>query len=116
VATVADETLSPPLGAYYRAGKRRLDRDDVRALGYTGEVSGLGAWGPIVNGGAWLTIEDTNVDLQFRDLDLVEHWLSEAHAGRFEMLDQHGCLVSVELLARARASVADVRRNLRGHQ
>jgi hypothetical protein len=45
------------LGVYYRGGERCLDPDDVRALGYTGEVSGLGAWGPIVNGGAWLTVE-----------------------------------------------------------
>jgi Nucleotidyltransferase domain len=81
------------LGVYYRAGVRRLNPDDVRGLGYAGEVSGLGAWGPIVNGGAWLTVEGTPVDLLFRDLDLVEHWLSEALAGRFEVLDQHGCLV-----------------------
>ena len=40
------------LGVYYRAGEHGLDADDVRALGYTGEVSALGAWGPIVNGGA----------------------------------------------------------------
>jgi hypothetical protein len=81
------------LGVYYRGGERCLDPDDVRALGYTGEVSGLGAWGPIVNGGAWLTVEGIPVDLLFRDLDLVEHWLSEAYAGRFEVLDQHGSLV-----------------------
>ncbi|MGO9973457.1 MAG: nucleotidyltransferase domain-containing protein [Solirubrobacteraceae bacterium] len=81
------------LGVYYRTRERRLDPDDVRALGYEGEVSALGAWGPIVNGGAWLTVEGIPVDLLFRDLDIVEHWLSEAHAGRFEVLDQHGCLV-----------------------
>jgi hypothetical protein len=81
------------LGVYCRSGQCFLDPDDVRALGYEGEVSGLGAWGPIVNGGAWLTIEGAQVDLLFRDLDLVEHWLSESHAGRFEVLGQHGCLV-----------------------
>ncbi|MBV9048905.1 MAG: nucleotidyltransferase domain-containing protein [Solirubrobacterales bacterium] len=81
------------LAVYYRTSRRRLDPDDVRALGYTGEVSELGAWGPIVNGGAWLTVADHPVDLLFRDLDLAEHWLREAHAGRFEVLDQHGYLV-----------------------
>jgi hypothetical protein len=81
------------LAVYYRASKRTLDPQDVRALGYAGEVSELGAWGPIVNGGAWLTVAGLPVDLLFRDLDLVEHWLTEAHAGRFEVLDQHGCLV-----------------------
>ena len=81
------------LGVYYRAGERPLDPNDVRALGYLGEVSELGAWGPIVNGGAWLTVAGTPVDLLFRDLDLVECWLTEAHAGRFKVLDQHGYLV-----------------------
>jgi predicted nucleotidyltransferase len=81
------------LAIYYCARRRRLDPDDVRALGYPGEVSALAAWGPIVNGGAWLTVSETPVDLLFRDLDLAEHWLSEADAGRFEVLDQHGCLV-----------------------
>jgi len=81
------------LGVYYRAGERPLDPDDVRALGYTGEVTGLGAWGPIVNGGAWLTVDNMPVDVLFRDLDLVEHWLAEADDGRFELLDQHGYLV-----------------------
>lgn len=33
------------------------------------------------------------VDVLVRDLDLVERWLSEAIAGRFEILDQHRCLV-----------------------
>jgi hypothetical protein len=33
------------------------------------------------------------VDLLFRDLDIAEHWLREAHEGRFEVCDQHGYLV-----------------------
>ena len=80
------------LGVYYRAGEHGLDADDVRALGYTGEVSALGAWGPIVNG-----VRDSwsrhPVDVLFRDLELVEHWLQRGLAGRFEILDQHRCLV-----------------------
>lgn len=81
------------LGVYYRGGERPLDPDDVRALGYEGKVTSLGAWGPIVNGGAWLTVDGVSVDVLFRDLDLVEHWLSETQEGRFEVLDQHGYLV-----------------------
>ncbi len=81
------------LGVYYRGDTRLLDPDDVRALGYHGQVTGLGDWGPLVNGGAWLTVGGVLVDILFRDLDLVEHWLSEAHDGRFEVLDQHGYLV-----------------------
>jgi predicted nucleotidyltransferase len=56
------------LGVYYRGSQRPLDPADLRRLGYTGHVSELGEWGPIVNGGAWLTIDSTPVDVLFRDL------------------------------------------------
>ena len=78
------------LGVYYRGA---LDADDVRRLGHAGYVSELGEWGPIMNGGAWLTIEDTAVDVLFRDLDMVERWLAEAEQGRFEVLAQNGYIV-----------------------
>jgi hypothetical protein len=48
-------------------------------------VAEPGDWGRIVNGGAWLEVERERVDLLYRDLDDVEHWLSEADAGRFEI-------------------------------
>ena len=78
------------LGVYYRGSQRALEPADVRGLGHRGYVSELGEWGPIVNGGAWLTIEDTPVDVLFRDLDSVECWLAEAEQGRFEVLTQNG--------------------------
>jgi predicted nucleotidyltransferase len=81
------------LAVYYRASQRRLDPDDVRRLGHIGHVSELGEWGPIVNGGAWLTIADTPVDVLFRELDSVEAWLGEAQQGRFEVLAQNGYVV-----------------------
>src|SRR5436309_3937016 len=62
------------LGVYYRGLERPLDPDDVERLGYAGTVSGLGEWGPIVNGGAWLTVDGVSVDVLFRDLDIVERW------------------------------------------
>lgn len=34
-------------------------------------------------GGAWLTIDGRRVDVHYRDLDVVEHELAEAAAGRF---------------------------------
>jgi hypothetical protein len=49
--------------------------------------------GPIVHGGAWLTIEDTPVDVLFRDLDVIEGWLHDAERGRFEVLVQNGYIV-----------------------
>ena len=36
-----------------------------------------------MNGGAWLTVGQRRVDVHYRDLDDVEHWLAEAQAGRF---------------------------------
>jgi predicted nucleotidyltransferase len=75
------------LGLYYRG---RLDPGDIRGLGHEGHVSELGEWGPIVDGGAWLTLDGTPVDVLFRDIDRVERWLDDARRGRFEILVQNG--------------------------
>ncbi|MEV6896605.1 nucleotidyltransferase domain-containing protein [Amycolatopsis sp. NPDC051372] len=69
------------VAVYYRGA---FDPGDLRALGYPGEVSGLGEWGGgVFIGGAWLTIDGRRVDVHYRDLDSVEHELAEARAGRF---------------------------------
>jgi predicted nucleotidyltransferase len=81
------------LGLYYRGSCQPFDPDRLRDLGYDGYVSALGEWGPIVHGGAWLTTDDTPVDVLFRDLDTVEAWLEDAEHGRFEVLSQHGYIV-----------------------
>lgn len=73
-------------GLYYRDA---IDTDAIRALGYRGEVVEPGAWGRIVNGGAWLEVDGERVDLLYRDLAVVEHWTAEAEAGRYEV-DQVG--------------------------
>jgi Nucleotidyltransferase domain len=69
-------------GLYYRD---RISAEDVRALGFEGEVVKPGAWGRLVNGGARLTVDGQRVDLLYRELDAVEHWLAEAEAGRYEV-------------------------------
>jgi hypothetical protein len=69
-------------GLYYRG---RLDPADIVALGWPGRVFAPGEWGRLVNGGAWLTIEGTKVDLIYRDLDEVLRWTSAAGDGRFEI-------------------------------
>jgi hypothetical protein len=78
------------LGVYYRGSRRALDPEDLRRLGHRGFVSGLGEWGPIVNGGAWLTVDGTAVDVLYRDLDTIEGWLADARDGRFAILAQNG--------------------------
>lgn len=81
------------LGVYYRRSQRTLDPEDLRAVGHEGYVSEVGEWGPIMNGGAWLTIAATPVDVLYRDLDTVERGLADAEQGRFEILTQNGYIV-----------------------
>jgi hypothetical protein len=92
----ADGTERPDsdwdLGLYYR-GAAPIDPADVRALGHHGHVSELGEWGPIVHGGAWLTVDGLAADVLFRDLDVVERWLAHAEQGRYEVLTQNGYVV-----------------------
>ncbi|MCC3772642.1 nucleotidyltransferase domain-containing protein [Streptomyces sp. UNOC14_S4] len=69
------------LGLYYRGA---FDPDDLRALGWDGEVSDIGGWGGgVFNGGAWFTVDGRRVDVHYRDLDVVEHELAECGQGRF---------------------------------
>ncbi|HEY3505166.1 MAG TPA: nucleotidyltransferase domain-containing protein [Actinocatenispora sp.] len=76
------------LSVYYRG---RFDPAELRALGWPGEVSELGAWGDgVFNGGAWLRVPagdgtEVPVDVHYRDLDAVEHELAAARAGRFRI-------------------------------
>jgi hypothetical protein len=74
-------------GLYYRG---HLDPADVSALGWPGRVFAPGEWGRIVNGGAWLTIEGTKVDLIYRELDEVLRWTAAAEDGRFEIQREVG--------------------------
>ncbi|HKH87283.1 MAG TPA: nucleotidyltransferase domain-containing protein [Acidimicrobiales bacterium] len=69
-------------GLYYRG---TILAADIEALGWPGEVSEPRAWGPVVNGGAWLTIEGEHVDLCYRDLDEVMHAVGDAEDGRWTL-------------------------------
>jgi hypothetical protein len=66
---------------YYR---RSFDPSFLRNKGWPGDVSEVGGWGGgVMNGGAWLTLGERCVDVIYRDLDQVEHWVEQARAGRF---------------------------------
>lgn len=65
---------------YYRGG---FDPRSLRDIGWEGQVSEVGEWGGVFNGGAWLRIDGRPVDVHYRDLDVVEHELAEARRGRF---------------------------------
>lgn len=75
----ASERSDWDLGVYYR------EKLDTSALARSGTVHPPGSWGRIMNGGAWLQIEGTKVDVLLRDLDVVEHWSSRAQEGEFEI-------------------------------
>jgi hypothetical protein len=67
------------LGVYYRGAL------DTSALAARGTVHPPGAWGRIMNGGAWLTCAGMKVDVLLRDLDVVEHWSARAEEGQYEV-------------------------------
>jgi predicted nucleotidyltransferase len=70
-------------GVYYRGP---FSPDDLKGLGWPGEISAIGGWGGgVFNGGAWLRVGDRRVDVHYRDLDDVEHHLAEAREGRFRV-------------------------------
>jgi len=79
-------------GLYYRD---RLDPADIVALGWPGRVFAPGEWGRIVNGGAWLTIDGTKVDLIYRDLDEVLRWTAAAGDGQFEIQREVGYVAGI---------------------
>ena len=80
------------LGIYYRGAL------DIEALGRlartvadtTATVSQIGAWGPWVDGGGWLTIDGTAVDWIYRDLNRVESCWQAAQSGTFDFHFQVG--------------------------
>jgi len=75
----ATESSDWDLGVYYRGPL------DLAALSSLGQFYPPGSWGRIMNGGAWLTVRETKVDVLLRDLDTVEHWAARAAEGVFEI-------------------------------
>ena len=71
----ADQSSDWDVGVYYRAGI------DLAPHARYGEVHPPGSWGRIMNGGAWLSVEGTKVDVLLRDLDVALHWAGQARRG-----------------------------------
>ena len=62
-----------------------FEPENLRQRGWVGTVSDIGGWGGgVMNGGAWLTIDERRVDVHYRDLHEVSFWCAEAESGRFE--------------------------------
>jgi predicted nucleotidyltransferase len=71
------------LAVYYRGD---FEPQALRDIGWEGEVSEVGGWSTgVFNGGAWLRVDGRPVDVHYRDLDVVEHEITEARHGRFRV-------------------------------
>lgn len=84
------------LGIYYHPA-RSLDLDGLAcaAAEFDDEhrqdlVTGIGGWGPWINGGGWLTVNQVAVDFLYRDLEKVSRVIAESCEGRFEIAYQPG--------------------------
>ncbi|MDC7120432.1 nucleotidyltransferase domain-containing protein [Cellulomonas fimi] len=91
------------LGLYYRPP---LDVDALGAAvrdlaGPEARVSAPGEWGPWVDGGGWLRVDGTAVDVIYRDLERVRRSWQDAQEGRFAWHAQAGHPLGVPSFAYA---------------
>lgn len=97
------------VAVYYRD---RFDPNTIRALGWPGQISEIGGWGSVFNGGGALTVENRQVDIHYRDLNLIERIHDDALRGEFtitSLLFHQADLPSYILLAEL-----GINRTLRG--
>jgi hypothetical protein len=72
------------LALYYEDGTPALRGLAERVAVRTPTVTDFYAWGPWVNGGAWIETPSGRVDVLYRSLEQVRRVLEETRAGRFE--------------------------------
>jgi hypothetical protein len=80
------------LGIYYLG---ELDIAGLGAIahevaGPDAEVTQRGEWGPWVDGGGWLVIDDVHVDWIYRDVERVREAWARAHRGAYDWNAQTG--------------------------
>ena len=91
------------LGLYLNSD---TDLDELRALahqvgGPTAQLTERGQWGPVVDGGGWLSIQDSPVDWLYRDVSRVADAVADARAGRITWTHQTGHPLGVPNVAYA---------------
>lgn len=92
----SDDVSDVDLGLYYHASDppstTRLSaiatEIDDRHLNST--ITEFGEWGPWINGGGWLRVDDHKVDILFRDIEKVADVIAECKAGRAQWHYQAG--------------------------
>jgi len=82
------------IGLYYdgRAPFDHVTLSGAAALLDDGDatVTPIGGWGPRIDGGGWLTIDGTRVDLLYRDLGRVQAAIDDCRAGTIDVAYQPG--------------------------
>jgi hypothetical protein len=81
-AGTATDASDWDFGIYYDGS---LDPASLRAFELPGQVFGTGEWSPLMDGGAWFDVDGTKVDVIYRDVGAVQHWIDEANDGRFKV-------------------------------
>jgi predicted nucleotidyltransferase len=67
---------------YYRGD---FSPEGVRAIGWPGDISEVGGWGPVFNGGGKLVVDGRDIDVHYRDLDLIDRIHAQAERGEYEV-------------------------------
>ena len=92
--------------ALYYAPETPLDLDDLQRIAQdlddehpTRPLTGIGGWGPWINGGGWLHVRGMPVDFLYRDLHQVSDCIEQCHAGAVSIVYQpshpHGFVTSI---------------------
>ncbi|MBV9836413.1 MAG: nucleotidyltransferase domain-containing protein [Alphaproteobacteria bacterium] len=63
---------------------------EIDDRGDEASVTPIGGWGPWIDGGGWLVVEEMRVDLLYRDLAKVSRVIDECHAGKVDVVYQPG--------------------------
>lgn len=93
------------IGIYYTASGG-LDIDELRRAASTLDddnrdnlITDIGGWGPWINGGGWLKVNQVPVDFLYRELDQVSNVIDQCHRGDLTIDYQpghpHGFLNSI---------------------
>lgn len=84
------------IGIYYK-GDKGLDIDRLRQIASAIDdehrdnlLTEIGGWGPWINGGGWLKVNQIPVDFLYRDLDKVSHVMEQCHTGNITIDYQPG--------------------------
>lgn len=84
------------IGLYYDSA-RPLDvaalgriAAEIDDRGEQASVTAPGEWGPWIDGGGWLVIEEMRVDLLYRDLAKVARVIDDCHLGKVDVAYQPG--------------------------